>query len=171
MPSVPPHNPFGWNVACRPRATPDSCLAGGLSAQDVTAYGADDDEKNEGGKEAGRGKETERHGNERRRSDERTIFGERHEQAIGSLVFAIVHLRAEFDGTGRRMVGHGIPLQIKALERDSENPQEGQWRYCRITRTQPGKSENRPDRRLATTGAKYPRFRRHGSNISLSAKW
>ncbi|CCV03547.1 hypothetical protein MESS2_1080049 [Mesorhizobium metallidurans STM 2683] len=96
--------------------------------------GADGEDQNEqdGRREEAARKEAESHRQEHRSAKERPIFGERDKARIGAVVLGIVHLRAQFDRTGRRVISHRNNPFEDIFQAHSEKPGRGQWRYCRI---------------------------------------
>src|SRR5690606_11028528 len=66
-------------------------------AQYEPADGADQDEEDRRGEEAGAGEEAESHRQKDRRADQRSVFRERDEGRVGPFMLWVVHLRARFD--------------------------------------------------------------------------
>ncbi|BAB51674.1 mll5182 [Mesorhizobium japonicum MAFF 303099] len=76
----------------------------GLS-QNEGADGHDQGEQDKCREETAR-EEAESHRDEQRAAEKRSIFGQSEKARIGAVMLGIVHLRAQFDRTGRRVISH-----------------------------------------------------------------
>ena len=84
----------------------------GALAKQESAHRADQDEKDRRGHKSTAGEEAERHGDHECRACKRAVFHEAKEQIVCVVVLGVVHLRAHFDRTGRRVISHRqFPLQ------------------------------------------------------------